>query len=86
MKPNEIRDDEAFDSSWFHAIELAPDLYTRKPRREPVGLVRELLRLTDVESGGVDGGGARCLDVGLQEGLVSILMERRGARACSATT
>ena len=80
MKPNEIRNDKAFDTDWFHAIELAPEVYpARNPRRPPVALTRELLRSTDVESGGVDGGGARCLDVGLQEGLVSILMERRGA-------
>ena len=71
MKPNEIRNDKAFDTDWFHAIELAPEVYpARNPRRPPVALTRDLLRHTDVESGGVDGGGARCLDVGLQEGLV----------------
>jgi SAM-dependent methyltransferase len=79
MRPEEVREHKAFGKNWFHAIELAPDLYSRKPRREPVALTRELLRRTDVESGGVDGGGARCLDVGLQEGLVTLLMERRGA-------
>ncbi len=79
MRPREIRNHKAFGGNWFHAIELAPDLYSRKPRREPVGLTRALLRRTDVESGGVAGGGARCLDVGLQEGLVTLLLERRGA-------
>ena len=79
MKPRDIRNHKAFDSGWFHVIELAPDLYTpRTIRRPPVALTR----------GGCGGPTwsrvgsmvrARCLDVGLQEGLVTLLMERRGA-------
>ena len=59
MRPREIRNHKAFGGNWFHAIELAPDPYGRKPRREPVGLTRELLCRTDVDSGGVAGGRAR---------------------------
>jgi SAM-dependent methyltransferase len=42
-------------------------------------LTRELLRHVDIESGGADGRGVRALDVGLQEGMMSLLLERRGA-------
>lgn len=76
--PPEIVDHEAFSLPWYYSIELAPDVYTPGSERWTVAQARELLRHVDVESGG-DGGGARCLDVGMQEGLVSILLERRGA-------
>lgn len=79
MNPDQIRSHKAFDTRWYYRLELAPGLYTPGQDRPPVAQTRELLRRVDVESGGTDGGGARCLDVGIQEGLVTILLERRGA-------
>jgi SAM-dependent methyltransferase len=79
MDPDQIRNHKAFDSRWYHSIELAPGLFTPGKPRMPVALTRELLRHVDVEGGAGNGSGARCLDIGLQEGMVSTLMERRGA-------
>jgi SAM-dependent methyltransferase len=89
LKPEEIQAHEAFAApgegkqirardKWYHAIELAPGIYSPGKTRRPVALTRELLRHVDVESGGAEGAGARCLDIGLQEGMVTILLERRG--------
>jgi SAM-dependent methyltransferase len=79
VNPEKIRSHKAFEKRWYYRIELAPGLYTPGNNRRPVALTRELLRRVDIESGGAGGGGARCLDVGIQEGLVTILIARRGA-------
>ena len=60
-------------------LELAPGVFTSGRDHWAVAQTRDLLRRVDVEGGGGDGDGARCLDVGIQEGLVTILLERRGA-------
>ena len=78
MDPTEIREHKAFELPWYYFLELAPGLFTPGRDRWSVAQTRELLRHVDVESGGVDGGGARCLDLGIQEALVTILLERRG--------
>src|SRR5919198_2451477 len=79
VDPEEIRNDNAFGRRWYYSLELAPGLFTNGLNPIPVAQTRELLRHVDVEAGGEDGKGARCLDLGLQEGLVDILLERRGA-------
>jgi 2-polyprenyl-3-methyl-5-hydroxy-6-metoxy-1,4-benzoquinol methylase len=79
MDPSEIREESAFKRPWYYRLELAPDLHTDGPPRWSVAQTRALLRRVDIESGGDDGSGARCLDVGIQEGLVTFLLERRGA-------
>lgn len=79
MDPDAIRKARAFDSPWYYSIELAPSVWTRGREHRNVALTRDLLRRVDVEDGGADASGARCLDVGMQEGLVSVLLERRGA-------
>lgn len=78
MESAEIQADPAFDSTWYYTLELAAGLLTAGRDHWAVAQTRDLLRRADVESGG-GGAGARCLDVGIQEGLVSILLERRGA-------
>jgi SAM-dependent methyltransferase len=79
MDSGEIREAPAFKLPWYYRLELASELYTDGPLRWSVTQTRELLRHVDVEGGGADGGGARCLDVGIQEGLVTFLLQRRGA-------
>ena len=78
MEPGEIRRHEAFQPPWYYSLELAPGTFTQGRDHLSVAQTRELLRHVDVESGGIDGAGAHCLDVGTQEGLVAILLERRG--------
>jgi SAM-dependent methyltransferase len=58
---------------WYYMLELAPGLFTPGEERPNVALTRHLLRKIDIEPG------VRCLDVGTQECLVPILLERRGA-------
>jgi hypothetical protein len=72
MKPDEIKSHPAFSQPWYYVIELGPGLYTPGKERPNVGLTRRLLHKVEIESG------ARCLDIGAQEGLVSILLGRRG--------
>ena len=36
MKPNEIRNDKAFDTDWFHAIEPAPEVYPARIPGDPL--------------------------------------------------
>lgn len=73
MKPSSIKRHPGFDQPWYYKIELAPDLYTPGKQRMNVALTRRLLSRVEI------GPGVRCLDVGIQEGLVSILLDRRGA-------
>ena len=79
MSPEAVRAHEGFSKPWYYSLELAPGLYTRGHDFPSVALTRDLLSRVDIESGGANGAGARCLDVGIQEGLVSVLMQRRGA-------
>lgn len=72
MDAEEIRSHPAFNGRWFYKLELAPGLYTPGPDRSAIAQTRELLRRVEVE-------GTRCLDVGTQEAMVPILLNRRGA-------
>jgi SAM-dependent methyltransferase len=73
VRPDEIKSHPAFAQPWYYVMELSPDVYTSGEERPNVGLTRRLLNKVDVKDG------VRCLDVGSQEGLVSVLLERRGA-------
>jgi len=57
---------------WYHKIELEPGIVTEGKDYPAEIAIRVLLR-------GIDVAGQRCLDVGAMEGMMSILMERRGA-------
>jgi SAM-dependent methyltransferase len=61
----------AFGGPWYYEMELAPGLFSAGREQRSVAQTRELLRRTDVT-------GARCLDLGMQEGLVTTLLARRG--------
>ena len=78
MNPDRLRDNKAFNAKWYACIELAPDMFTPGRERKAVAQTRDLLKRTDIEGGGADGGPARCLDLGMQEGLVTTLLARRG--------
>ena len=73
MKPEQISSHPAFAQRWYYVMELAPGLYTPGEVRSNVALTRHLLRNVEACEG------VRCLDVGAQEGLVSVLLNRRGA-------
>ena len=79
LDPDAIRAHEAFDRPWYYSLELASGLYTPGRLHSNVALTRELLSRVDVEGGGANGGAARTLDIGCQEGMVTLLLERRGA-------
>jgi hypothetical protein len=74
MERGEIERHKAFSQRWYYRLELAPGLFTDGEERPNVALTRELLAKVEL------GPDTRCLDIGIQEGLVSILMERRGAQ------
>jgi len=57
---------------WYYAIELEPGVMTEGHRYPNVGLTRDFLARIDLT-------GLRCLDVGTMEGLVPVLLKRRGA-------
>ena len=78
MDLDQIKAHEAFPGRWYYSIELAPGLWTDGAGHKNVALTRQLLSNVDVEAGAPDGSPARCLDVGMQEGLVTMLLERRG--------
>ena len=78
MNPDRLRENKAFNAKWYACIELAPDMFTPGPERKGVAQTRDLLKRADIEAGGSDGGPARCLDLGMQEGLVTTLLARRG--------
>ena len=65
------------DSKWYHAIEVSPGVFTKEQGYRNVALSRELLAKTEIE-------GKRCLDIGAMDGMMSILMTRRGAARVSA--
>jgi len=60
------------EQQWYHSIELAPGVFTRGWGFENIILTRLLLWSCPAEA-------AVCLDIGAMEGLVSFLLERRGA-------
>lgn len=72
MNREEIRGHPAFHERWYYQMELAPGLVSNGREQRSVAQTRDLLSRTTIS-------GARCLDIGMQEGLVSTLLARRGA-------
>ena len=72
--PDELRESELFRAWWYYGVELLPAVVTEGlyPIEMPM-LPRLLLRRCAVD-------GVSCLDVGAMEGLVPILLRKRGAR------
>lgn len=70
--PEGVEAHPLLDGPWYYRLELAPGVHTPGPLRGNVAATRELLARTTVA-------GARCLDVGTQEGLVPVLLSRRDA-------
>jgi SAM-dependent methyltransferase len=67
-----VRRIESQPAWWYHSIETEPGQVAKGMGFLNVSLVRDLLRDVDVQ-------GCRCLDLGCADGLVSILVARRGA-------
>lgn len=65
--------DESREPGWYHSIEFEPSLYTPGADHRNVAITRALLKGCDVT-------GQRCLDIGTQDGLVPVLLSRRGAK------
>ena len=63
---------QALKEDWYYSIELLPAQFTRGKEYANVALTRDLLRRCDVA-------GHRCLDIGTMEGLVPVVLCRRGA-------
>src|SRR5207302_9611567 len=68
-----LQHNETFKSWWYYNIELAPGFITNGQSHKNIVPLRLLLR-------GVDLAGVRALDIGAMEGLMSVLVCRRGAR------
>ncbi len=69
----ELAGNPLLEERWYHSIELGPGLWTEGIESPNICLTRELL--AGVELDGCDG----ALDIGTQDGLVPVLLERRGA-------
>jgi 2-polyprenyl-3-methyl-5-hydroxy-6-metoxy-1,4-benzoquinol methylase len=69
----ELRESELFRDWWYYGVELLPGVVTEGlfPPTMPM-LPRLLLRRCDVA-------GTSCLDIGTMEGLVPVVLRRRGA-------
>ena len=68
----EMRRAPLFNQFWYYGIELLPGLFTPGQEHNNIVLTRTLLRHCGLE-------GQRCLDIGTMEGLVPVLLTRRGA-------
>jgi SAM-dependent methyltransferase len=62
---------------WYYSMEMEPGKLTPGQAFSNIGLTRTLLQRADLN-------GQNCLDIGTMEGLVPILMRRRGARNVTA--
>jgi len=67
-----VRRKAFLEQYWYYAVELAQGLMTPGQRFPNVALTRDLLSRVDLA-------GTRCLDIGTMEGLVPVLLKRRGA-------
>lgn len=67
----------ALKLDWYHTIEIAPGLFTPGRNHKNLALTREILANCEVE-------GLRCLDIGAMDGLVSVLLTRRGSAHVTA--
>ena len=75
----ELAKSDLFTGWWYYSAELMPGLITRGQFPDSIPLLpRILLRNCDLR-------GTTCLDLGSMEGLMPVLMCRRGAKAVLAT-
>lgn len=61
------------ERKWYYEIEIEPGHWTRGIQLDNVVTTRTALQRLNVA-------GSSCLDIGCMEGLVSVLLERKGAR------
>jgi SAM-dependent methyltransferase len=72
--PEELRSSELLKAWWYYSIELLPGIMTDGQYRPELPMIpRIMLRRCDVA-------GMSCLDIGTMEGLVPVLLSKRGAR------
>lgn len=64
--------DKALAEDWYYTIELKPGLFTKGRNHNNIATTRTVLRATDVSN-------KTCIDIGTMEGLVPVLLKRRGA-------
>lgn len=62
---------------WYHSIELAPGVFTSGKNFGNIVLTRRILKNIAVES-------MNCIDIGAMDGLISVLLTRRGANPVTA--
>src|SRR5882724_5665125 len=62
---------------WYYSMEMEPGKLTPGQSFSNVGLTRTLLQRAELN-------GHDCLDIGTMEGLIPVLMQRRGARSVTA--
>ena len=67
------QDRAILDSNWYHKIEFLPQVFCDGRDHGNLVITRSLLERCTVE-------GQKCLDIGAQDGLISILLQRRGAQ------
>jgi SAM-dependent methyltransferase len=73
MTAAEIEAHPVYRFRWYHHLELAPGLFTRTDGHLNVVLTRYLLQRCSVT-------GLTCLDIGVMDGMISFLLERRQAK------
>jgi 2-polyprenyl-3-methyl-5-hydroxy-6-metoxy-1,4-benzoquinol methylase len=73
----DLENNEIFQGTWYHSIELLPGLFTKGNDFRNIRLTREMLKGCELEN-------MNCLDVGAQDCLIAILMKRRGASSVTA--
>lgn len=66
-------DDELIAAPWYFSVEVRPGVFTTGRDHANVAITRRLLRQASCE-------GQDCIDIGAQEGIVSVLLKRSGAR------
>jgi SAM-dependent methyltransferase len=67
-----IKQNKTFHEKWYYSIELLPGMFTDGQDFSNIILTRKALRHTEVEN-------MNCLDIGTMEGMMTILLKRRGA-------
>ncbi|MGB3534810.1 MAG: hypothetical protein WBA13_15005 [Microcoleaceae cyanobacterium] len=67
-----LKNNKVFQEEWYHSIELLPGVFTNGKKHKNIALTRALLQGCEIK-------GTKCLDVGAQDCLTSMLLERRAA-------
>lgn len=72
----EFSDEEIRNANWYYQMELRPNVMTGGRVRGTSSMTRKIVRNIDLND-------KTCLDIGMQEGLLSVLMARQGAKQVS---